>query len=494
MNHLKESKRNAVQILLDRGRSHREIAKLTGVHRNTIRSIAAGKDEPEDDNPTDAAPMHPVLTPSECEPHRAFIEEQIELGRNAMGIYQDLTDYHGFTSAYNSVKRFVAKLKEKDPERFDVLDHFGPGEECQVDYGLGAPTMHPVTGKYKRPYLFVMVSKYSGKAFRRVIWKTSQEAWAELHERAWRRFGGAFKYTVLDNLKEGVIKPDLYSPDYNPVHLAVLKHYRVLPDAAKVNTPDRKGTVENGVKHTQNTALKGKRFESIEEQNGYLEHWEERWAATRIHGRKKQQVRMLFEQEKPHLIALPVESFRYFTEEQRKVDDSGFIQYGSSWYSALPSRIGSFVRIRVYGTKELEILKEDGSVRRRHELSDKKGVFRYSPEDEIFNPTKKTADLLLRAERIGPHTAAYAAELFKEGGRASHRILYGLTNLSRSYDASDIEAVIKAGVRNFSAIKNALAAKSPATGGTSQQAALKTSGEEIRNITEYQDFFDNHAR
>ena len=74
------------------------------------------------------------------------------------------------------------------PERFDVLE-FLPGEEAQVDYGQGALTLYK-PGQYKRPYLFVMTLKYSGKSFRKVVWKTNQEIWARLHEEAFRAFGG----------------------------------------------------------------------------------------------------------------------------------------------------------------------------------------------------------------------------------------------------------------------------------------------------------------
>jgi transposase len=133
-----------------------------------------------------------------------------------------LVEQHGFVAKYNSVKRFVATLRARAPERFDVLE-FLPGEEAQVDYGQGAPTRTDA-GKYKRPYLFVMTLKYSGKSFRCVVWKTSQAVWAELHEQAFRAFGGTVQYIVLDNLKEGVIRPDLYEPELNPVYAALLAH------------------------------------------------------------------------------------------------------------------------------------------------------------------------------------------------------------------------------------------------------------------------------
>ena len=51
------------------------------------------------------------------------------------------------------------------------------GEEAQVDYGEGALT-RVTNGKLRRPYLFVMTLKFSGKCFRKVTWKTSQQIWA----------------------------------------------------------------------------------------------------------------------------------------------------------------------------------------------------------------------------------------------------------------------------------------------------------------------------
>ena len=88
-----------------------------------------------------------------------------------------------------------------------------------------------------------MTLRYSRRSFRRVVWKSSQEAWARLHEDAWRYFGGACRYVVLDNLKEGVVKPDLYEPQLNPVYGATLKHYGVVGDPARVRDPNRKDCV-----------------------------------------------------------------------------------------------------------------------------------------------------------------------------------------------------------------------------------------------------------
>ena len=99
--------------------------------------------------------------------------------------------------------------------------------------------------------------------------------------------------------------------------------------------------MENAIQHTQGTALKGRRFETIEDQNAWLTHWEERWAAPRIHGRKKRQVLEMFREEQPHLRSLPLEAFRYFNQETRTVDDAGLIQVAGSYYAAIPAPLFS---------------------------------------------------------------------------------------------------------------------------------------------------------
>jgi hypothetical protein len=84
--------------------------------------------------PPPRPPAAAKSTTSICEPHREFIEAQLRAKRNYTAIYQDLVDSHGFTGAYNSVKRFCGGLCKHEPEQFDRLE-FAPGEEAQVDYG-----------------------------------------------------------------------------------------------------------------------------------------------------------------------------------------------------------------------------------------------------------------------------------------------------------------------------------------------------------------------
>ncbi len=184
------------------------------------------------------------------------------------------------------------------------------GEEAQVDYGTGPMVRDPDTGKYRRTRLFVLTLGRSRKSVRLLVFRSSARVWAELHEKAFRRLGGSPRIVVLDNLREGVLSPDFYDPGVNPLYRDVLAHYGVTALPCKVRDPDRKGKIESAVGHTQKTPLKGKRFESLEEAQAYLDHWEEHWADTRIHGRTKRQVAAMFAEEKPSLQVLPLDLIR----------------------------------------------------------------------------------------------------------------------------------------------------------------------------------------
>lgn len=519
MNVLKPQRKNDLEVLLRAGLSHREIERRIDIDRETVSRYAGiwgvGDSKPASDegvatgicvktsqNPQPRPPdgggsiekKIPKIALSACEPHRAWIEKQVGLGRNAQSIYQDLVEQNGFLHKYNSVKRFVRVLKTREPERFDVLE-FLPGEEAQVDYGQGALTLYK-NGKYKRPYLFVMTLKYSGKSFRKVVWQTSQEIWAKLHEEAFRSFGGCPKFVVLDNLKEGVIKPDIYEPVLNPVYAAMLFHYGVVGEPCRVRDPDRKGTVENAIQHTQGTALKGRKFETIEAQNSWLAHWEERWAAPRIHGRKKRQVLEMFIEEKPCLLSLPMEGFRYFTEETRTVDDAGLVQVKGSYYPALPAKLFSKVKVRIF-ENEIEIRDLDGLVLRRHEKAKFKGECKIKPEDRIFNPTRETTRLIERIEKIGPNAAELAMGVFLKLGRAGNGAIYGLSNLTRDYRKEDIEAacerVLKTGFTSYRAVKRILE-RVPKKKDLENNLVLRQTGSEIRSINDYQQFWEINSQ
>jgi transposase len=241
----------------------------------------------------------PVASPqrspsaSACEPYREAIELGLRHGRNAVAIYQDLVDQYRFANSYQSVQRFVRKLRGTQTPEARVVITTPPGQEAQVDYGTGPMVRDPESRKYRRTRLFVMTLGCSRKAVRLLVFRSSARIWAELHERAFRRLGGATRIVVHDNLREGVLVPDIYDPALNPLYRDVLAHYGAVAMPCRIQDPDRKGKVESGVGHAQKTPLKGLRFESLEEAQAYLDRWEERWADATLDGTRKEHMEFL---------------------------------------------------------------------------------------------------------------------------------------------------------------------------------------------------------
>jgi len=525
VNVLKPNQRATVYTLLERGSTQREIARITGIDRKTVRSYQRRRQAEQSNSPgvatgPDAMAAHvaaqipPPWPPaptsvaaSLCEPYRDFIEAQLRLKRNATAIYQDLVDVHGFAGQYNSVKRFVARLRHKEPEQFDRLS-FLPAEEMQVDYGEGAPTRVPGSNRYRKPRLFVATLRYSRASFRHVVWKSSQQVWAELHERAFRHFGGCPQYVVLDNLKEGVIKPDLYEPELNPVYAATLAHYGVVADPARVRDPNRKGTVEHAIGHTQATALKGRRFESIEEQNTFLAQWEKNWAAKRIHGTERRQVQAMFAEERPHLKALPLLGMQYFEEVQRTVCDDSCVRVEHSSYAARPAAIGSKVRLRIFAQRIQIFDLQTGTLLRSHPKAERPGTVVLPQDERVFNPSRETRLILRQAGQIGEHAARLCQLLFAIEGRVGQRKLWGIVGLVRRYPAHCVNAAcaqaLEQGIYSFKRVQaltesifadalNAIEAHAggdpvaPTTAVLTQQHGL------IRDAHEYGDLFAHAA-
>jgi transposase len=384
-----------------------------------------------------------VTLPEQCgkrssgasEAYREMIELELSRGRNAMGIWQDLVDTHGFTGSYQSIKRFVRKLRGGASPEARVIIETRPGEECQVDYGTGPMVRDLDTGKYRRTRLFVLTLGSSRKCVRLLTFRSSARVWAELHEKAFRRLGGTTRIVVLDNLREAVLSPDIYDPGLNPLYCDVLAHYGVTALPCKVRDPDRKGKVESGVNHAQKTPLKGKKFESLEQAQAYLDHWEENWADKRIHGRTKRQVAAMFADEKPFLQALPLEPFRYYQYGMRTVHLDGCVEVEAAYYGAPPGWIGRQVHVQWDAMFVRLLDPRSGELLREH-LSGKRGGYRIRDADRPRRTPPQLLQLLARAHKAGPNIGAVCDAIHLRQAETGIRRILGMLSLAKKYGSA----------------------------------------------------------
>lgn len=132
--------------------------------------------------------------------------------------------------------------------------------------------------------------------------------------------------------------------------------------------------------HAQKTPLKGLRFESLEEAQAYLDRWEARWADTRIHGTTKRQVAAMFAEEKPALLALPLEPFRYYQYGERVVHLDGCVEVEAAYYGLPPGWIGRLVKVQ-WDALHVRIVDPRTNQLLREHIRQKRGWYRIKIED-----------------------------------------------------------------------------------------------------------------
>jgi transposase len=527
-NVLSEAKRQQVVALGQLGWPLRRIEDATGVRRETASAylkaaglpvrapggwgrrpmpkpaneVSTDPDDAETAKPanevsTDSAPPawppRPGRSPqaSACEPYREVIVEALGRGRNAVAIWQDLVAQHGFTARYASVGRFVRQLRGTPTAEAHPVIVTPLGEEAQVDYGDGAMVRDPQTGKYRRARLFVLTLGASRKAVRLLTLRSSAAIWAQLHETAFRRLGGVPRVLVLDNLKEGVLKADVHDPTLNPLYRDVLAHYGAVALPCRVRHPDRKGKVESGVGHAQRTPLRGMRFETLAAAQQYLDHWETRWADTRIHGTTKRQVAAMFAEEHPHLRPLPLEPFRYYEYGVRTVHLDGCVEVASAYYS-VPPRIPLGTRVPVqWDDARVRLLDpHTGQLLCEHRRQ-ARGLHRIRDEDRPRRTPPSTEHLLARTVTAGPSIGALCAAIHAQDGIVGIRRILGVLALAKQHGVAAVDdacaAALELGVPTYRFVRRYLERR------TGRAPTLRQIDPLIRQLTHYRDHIDRQT-
>jgi transposase len=375
-----------------------------------------------------------------------LIEQKAGGGLSAQRIYQDLQEEVGFVGSYETVKRFVGRLKKLDPQRVWRME-VQPAEEVQVDFGTGAPVV-TANGK-TRTWILRVVLSYSRKAYSEAVLRQNTETFIRCLENAFRHFGGVPQTVNLDNLKAAVLKADWADPELNPKLAEFARHYGTTIMPCAPATPQHKGKVERAIGYVKGNALAGRSFTSLSAENAFLLHWESTVADLRIHGTTKQQVAKLFAQEKPLLRPLPSSLFPLFSEAQRLVHRDSYVEVAKSYYGVPPEYIGRQVWVR-WDAREVRIFNhrwEQIQLHRRIEPG------RFSKVLGIGGGAGRLQSnldyWLKRASNLGSACQQWAQGLVKQRGFEAIRSLMGLVSLTERHSFRVVnDACTRAMARN----------------------------------------------
>lgn len=502
-NILEVPQQQAIQSLIAKGWSVRHIARALGINRRTVKRYAAAAPKctteviagsvPPDESKCTTQVI--IGSRSLCGGFQEVIAPMLELGLSAQRIYQDLVTGHGFGGSYPSVSRYVAKLKASEPERVWRIE-CQPGEELQVDFGLGAPLVEP-GGKTRRTWLFRAVLGHSRKGYSEVVLRQDTETFLRVIENAVRHFGGVPRLLNFDNLKAAVIKADWYDPAMNPKLADFCRHYGMTPMPCRSYTPQHKGKVERGVGYAKNNALKGRQFASLGEQNAHLLHWEEQVADKRVHGTTRRQVAAVFEEERKALGPLPASVYESYQEGRRRVQRDSFVEVAKAYYEAPPEFIGRQIWVR-WDARMVRLLNERMEQIGCHARLEPGKFSRCLGVRGLRGTIKESADYWRsRAAALGEATGRWAQRALDARGAEAIRSIMGLCQLAEKRRANDINAACAkamdtaANLPSFRTIKHLLEAGDQAPGQI--QMELREVDPIIRPLSAYSDFIRNQV-
>lgn len=412
------------------------------------------------------------LTFSVIDAHRATIGEMLKSNTVAT-VHQRLRDESGLEVSTTSFRRYVwSEFPDTaDPAKVTVLRPEVPaGEEGQVDYGFLGSWTDPVTGRTRRIWAFVMVLACSRHMFVRPVVRMDQLGWVIAHVEAFAFFGGAPRRLVSDNLKTGVIKPDLYDPKLNRAYAEMAEHYGVLVDPARALKPKDKPRVERQMPYVRDSMWRGRTWAGVGDMQSGALRWCSQVAGTRSHRSLEGASPMsVFEAvEAPALIGLPVERFELARWTAPKVGPDCHIKVGKALYSVPWRHIGARVDARetdrvVEAFVGTQLVKTHPRVERGKQTD----WDDYPPEKVAFfmrTPTwcrKKAAEL-------GSNVEAVVAELLADGALHHLRAAQGIIGLAERHGSARLDAAcaraIVVGDPTYRTIKGILAARSEGDG------------------------------
>ena len=408
------------------------------------------------------------LTFSAIDAHRVAIGEMLKTNTVAT-VHQRLRDESGLEVSATSFRRYVwlEFPGAADASKVTVMRPEVPaGEEAQIDYGFLGSWPDPATGRVRRIWAFVMVLACSRHMFVRPVMVMDQAAWVLAHLEAFSFFGGVPRRLVSDNLKTGVIRPDLYDPKLNRAYAEMAEHYGVLIDPARAAKPKDKPRVERQMPYVRDSMWRGRSWAGIGDMQTGAVRWCVEVAGVRSHRSLEgaSPISVFPAVEAPALTGLPAERFELATWSSPKVGPDCHLKVGRALYSVPWRHIGTRVDARetdrivevFVGT---QLIKTHPRIERGRQTD----WADYPPEKVAFFMRTPTW-CRNKAAELGAHVGAVVADLLADGALHHLRAAQGIIGLADKHSAVRLDAACARAIEvadpTYRTIKGILAAGS----------------------------------
>jgi len=179
-----------------------------------------------------------------------------------------------------------------------------------------------------------------------------RENWLTCHVEALKFLGAVPQRVLLDNLKAGVLSPDIYDPKLNQGYERLAAHYGLLIDPCRAAKPTDKGRVERQVGYVRESFWRGRSFMSEDHMHQEARRWCLATAGNRIHGTTRRRPLEVYETvERPAMRGLPAVTWEPAVWIRAKVAHDSHAQVAGAIYS-IPFRYrGNYLNVRLTKTR-----------------------------------------------------------------------------------------------------------------------------------------------
>lgn len=224
-----------IRILSRQGKGIREISRITGISRNTVRKyLRNDKEEPGYERPKRASKLDPFKSyllgrVKAASPHRL----------PAPVLHREITAL-GYTGSERLLRSYLSsQLPKKEAEpvvRFETP----PGQQMQADWCELRRGKNPLSA-------FVATMGYSRATFVKFVSSERFEVLRECHEEAFAHFGGVPREVLYDNMKTVVLERNTYGEGKHRFHSGLwdmARDFGFLPRLCRPYRAKTKGKVE----------------------------------------------------------------------------------------------------------------------------------------------------------------------------------------------------------------------------------------------------------
>jgi transposase len=434
---LSQSQRTTILELNAQRVSRREIARVMGISRQSVRRVLQSQ----------SSDVPAIERAQKAEPYRRQILELIAACKgNLQRVHEELTA-SGATLSYQALTAFCRRHGiGQTPVVPSGRYHFEPGEEMQHDT---SPHTVEMDGGKRKVQTASAVLCYSRLLFFQCYPAFTRFDCKVFLTDAFRFFNGSAKRVMIDNTHVVVLRGTGGEMIPVPEMAAFAQRYGFQWSAHERGDANRSARVERPFHFIENNFLAGRCFADWKDLNAQARQW-----CDRVNGTYKKHLRAvpreLYAVEQLHLKPLPAWVPEVYLVHQRIVDVEGYVALASNRYSVPVDWIGRRVEVRQTRDKvEIQLDARhivtharvaDASNQRvllaAHRPPRGAGIKRSDPHPE-------EAALL----RIAPELAGYIAALKQRGRKVIGVALRQLLGLVRDYPREPLLAAIDQAAR-----------------------------------------------